>query len=172
MPYYLVKWTGWLESDNSWIRELNFIEGAKELIEDYKDTLTPTAPSAPPLAPSPAPPKPLKPLKLPHPQVENLRRSSWTPVKRVRFAWNMHSHLHFFLISFFSSGLFLLRRQCKSSKPCTPCSHAPKPCFSLSHLSCLSLCLSLCVCHSLQHASFIALLYVDHTSSPSYMITL
>ena len=60
---------------------------------------------------------------------------------------------------------------CKSSKPCTPCSHAPKPCFSLSHLSCLSLCLSLCVCHSLQHASFIALLYVDHTSSPSYMIT-
>ena len=62
------------------------MEGAKELIEDYKASLTPTAPPAPPLAPSPAPPKPPKPPKLPHPQVENLRRSSRTPVKRVRFA--------------------------------------------------------------------------------------
>ena len=71
-PYYLVKWTGWPESDNSWVRE-SHMAGATELIEEYKSSLTHPPPVAPPAAP----------LEPSHPG--NLRRSSRKPVKRVRF---------------------------------------------------------------------------------------
>src|SRR5579859_5582463 len=36
--YYLVKWSGWPESDNQWIKESN-MEGSQELIQEYLSSL-------------------------------------------------------------------------------------------------------------------------------------
>src|SRR5205814_7631075 len=35
---YLVKWTGWPESDNTWVRE-DDMEGAKDTIKEYLNSL-------------------------------------------------------------------------------------------------------------------------------------
>src|SRR2546429_79029 len=67
--YYLVKWTGWPESDNQWVKESD-MEGSQDLIREYMDRITsqPTTshcshrksvqPLPPPLAPPDLPPTP------------------------------------------------------------------------------------------------------------------
>jgi hypothetical protein len=78
--YYLVKWTGWPESDNQWVKEKD-MEGSEDLIKEYNGSLVAPPPSrrsrhksAKTSTPAPA-----------QVQQEPTRRSSRTKKPRVHF---------------------------------------------------------------------------------------
>ena len=62
--YYLVKWTGWPESDNQWVKESD-MEGSQDLIREYLDKIadqpTTSRRSRPKSVQQPLPPPPLAP---------------------------------------------------------------------------------------------------------------